>query len=136
MLHQLLGGSMASIVGQLTSQLGVSADQANAFIGKALPMIEGLLKGGGLDPSQLLKGDLSGLASKLDLGSLSQAFGGDVGKAKNGVDVLGEGIADAIGRNSGGIEQLLGQLGGQSGGGGGGGLAGAVGSLGKLFGKG
>lgn len=131
MLQQLLGGSMGTIVSQFTSQLGVTPDQANAFISKALPMIEGLLKNGGIDPSQLLKGNVAGLSSKLDLGGLAQAFGGDVGKAKNGVDILGKGITDAVTQNKGGFESMLGQLTGNSGG-----IAGALGSIGKMFGKG
>jgi hypothetical protein len=132
MLEQLLSGSKAGIVSSLTSKLGMSGDQAGGFVGKLLPMIEGLVKGGGLDVKQLLGGDASGLISKLDMGSLAGFFGGSTDKAKQGVETVVSGIAGAAGSNKGLVDQLAGLAGGKSGG-----VGDAVSGLaGKLFGKG
>jgi Bacterial protein of unknown function (DUF937) len=142
MLDQLLSGSKSSIVSALSSQLGISAEQANGFIAKVVPMVEGLFKSGNLDVSKILAGDFSSLTSKLDISSLSQLVGGDAAKAKAGVNTVATGVVDALKQSggSGGLDQLLGQLGGAAGGKDGGGLAGgladAVGGIGKLFGKG
>ncbi len=142
MLDQLLGGSKSSIVSALSSQLGISAEQANGFVAKVVPMFEGLLKSGNLDVSKLLAGDFSSLTSKLDISSLSQLVGGDMAKAHTGVNTVATGVVDALKQSggSGAVNQLLGQFSGSAGEKAGGGLASgladAVGGLGKLFGKG
>lgn len=119
MLEQLLAGSKASIVSKLTSQLGISGDQANGFLAKLVPLVEGLVKNGGLDVQKLLAGDASAVTSKLDMSALAGFFGGSIDKAKAGVEVVAQDLAGAA-KTSGGL----------------GGLADAVGGIaGKLFGK-
>jgi hypothetical protein len=133
MLDQLLGASKSGIVSSLTSQLGLSPDQANGLIAKVVPMLEGLFKSGNVDVSKLMAGDFSGLTSKLDMASLTQLVGGDATKAKEGVTTIATGLADAAKSSPDLVETLVGQL---SGAGGAGGIAGAIsGGLGKLFGK-
>jgi hypothetical protein len=136
MLDQLLAGSKSAIVAKLASQFGLSADQADAFIGKLIPMIEGLVKGGGLDVQKLVGGDASALTSKLDMTALAGFFGGSVDKAKQGVTVVANDIAGAAGSNKGLVDQIVGLAGG-AGGKTAEGVASAVSGLaGKLFGKG
>jgi hypothetical protein len=116
-LEQLLAGSKASIVSKLTSQLGISGDQANGFLAKLVPLVEGLVKNGGLDVQKLLAGDASAVTSKLDMSALAAFFGGSVEKAKAGVEVVAKDLAGASG-SSGGLADVVGGI------------------AGKLFGKG
>lgn len=96
MLDKLLEGQKDNLIGMLTSRLGVSGDQAGGFLNKLLPMIEGLIGKGKIDPSALLKGDVSSLTSALDLESLGSILGGGKEKAEQGVATVAGPIAEKL----------------------------------------
>lgn len=110
MLDQLLQGDMKdTILKALVAKLGVDESQAGSFLEKAVSMISGLMQGGELDPTALLGGDISALTSKLDMGSLAGALGGDAGKADTGLRTLMDQVS---GDAAGGLLGKLGDLGG------------------------
>lgn len=128
MLGELLSGERDGIIGAITSKVGASEDQAGGFLDKAISMIEGLIGSGDLDIQSLLKGDLSALTSKLDLGSLGSMLGGGEDKAKQGIEALAGPLTSKLGEG-GDAKDLLEKLTGGKGG-----LGGALGGLGKMFG--
>jgi len=130
MLSELLSGERDGIISAITSKVGASEGQAGGFLDKAISMIEGLIGSGDLDIQSLLKGDLSALTSKLDLGSLGSMLGGGEDKAKQGIEALAGPLMGKLGES----EDAAGMLGKLVGGEGG--ISGAIGSLGKMFGKG
>ena len=131
MLDQFLGEDKSALVSSMVSKLGLSKEQADGFVTKAVSSIQGAFRDGKVDFDKLMKGDLSGLASSLDLGALSEFFGGDRGKAQSGISTLLETLTKQLSSKGIDAEALLAQFGGGSGG-----VAGAISGLaGKLFGK-
>lgn len=114
MLDQLLNEHKGTLINALTSKLGVNEDQAGGFLGKVLPMIQGLFSDGKLDAGALMKGDLSALKSNLDLGMLGGLLGGGKEKAEQGIDA----IADPISKELGNLDNPMEMLGGFLSGGG------------------
>lgn len=114
MLDQLLSEHKDTLISALTSKLGVNEDQAGGFLGKVLPMIQGLFSEGKLDADALMKGDLSALKSNLDLGMLGGVLGGGKEKAEQGIDA----IADPISKQLENLDDPIGMLGDLLGGGG------------------
>lgn len=114
MLEQLLGDQKDNLIKTLTDKLGVNSDQAGGFLSKLMPMIEGLLGDGKLDPSALLKGDTSALKKGLDLESLGSMLGGGKEKAEQGIDAVSGPIAKQLDK----LDDPMAMLGGMLGGGG------------------
>ncbi len=112
MLEQLLGDQKDNLIKMLTDKLGVSGDQAGGFLSKLMPMIEGLLGDGKLDPSALLKGDTSALKKGLDLESLGSMLGGGKEKAEQGIDAVSGPIAEQLDKLDDPMGMLSGLLGG------------------------
>ncbi len=133
MLDQLLGDAKSGIVQSLTSKLGIGADQAGGFLGKALSMLEGGITSGNVSPSDVESGNTSGILSKLDLSQLSSFTGGDTGKARSGMETVIGHVTGAV-KSAGGVQGLLSKFG--AGAGSQGGVMGQVGGMaGKVFGK-
>ncbi len=130
MLSELLSGERDGIISAISSKVGASEGQAGGFLDKAISMIEGLIGSGDLDISSLLKGDLSALTSKLDLGSLGSMLGGGEDKAKQGLEALAGPLTSKLGESSDAVGMLEKLAGGK------GGIGGAIGGIGKMFGKG
>ena len=128
MLSELLSGERDGIISAITSNLGASQDQAGGFLDKALSMIEGLIGSSDLDIQALLKGDLSALTSKLDLGSLGSMLGGGEDKAKQGLEAIAGPLSSKLGEGGDAMDMLSKLAGGE------GGLGGALGGLGKKLG--
>ncbi|MCA9304448.1 MAG: hypothetical protein KC996_10025 [Phycisphaerales bacterium] len=114
MLDKLLEGQKDNLIGMLTSKLGVSDDQAGGFLNKLLPMIEGLLGKGKIDPSALLKGDVSSLKSGLDLDVLGKALGGGKEKAEQGIETVAGPIAEKLNGLDNPMDMLKGVMGGDA----------------------
>ena len=131
MLEELLGDQKDNLIKIVMEKLGVSGDQAGGFIGKLLPMAEGLIGDGKLDPSALLKGDVSSLVSGLDMDSLGAALGGGREQGEAGVSA----VAGPIGEVLDGLDDPMEMLGNLMGGDDNGDLMSkAKAGLGKLFG--
>jgi len=130
MLDQLLGSDKSELVSSMVSRLGLSKEQADGFVTKAISSIQSAMGDGKVDFDKLMKGDLSGLTGAMDLGALSQFFGGDAGKAQMGIGALLEALTKQLSANGIDANALLAQFGGA------GGIGGAIDKLaGKLFGK-
>lgn len=114
MLDKLLEGQKDNLIGMLTSKLGVSGDQAGGFLSKLLPMIEGLLGKGDIDPSALLKGDISALKDGLDLDALGSALGGGKEKAEQGIETVAGPIAEQLNGLDNPMDMLKGVMGGDA----------------------
>ena len=112
MLEQLLGDQKNKLIEILTSQLGVNGDQAGGFIGKLLPMIQGLMGEGKLDASSLLSGDLSALKGGLDMDMLGGLLGGGKEQAEEGIDAIAMPLSDSLSK----LDDPMGMLGGLIGG--------------------
>ncbi len=129
MLEKLLEGQKDNLMELVMSKLGVSGDQAGGFLTKLFPMIQGLMGDGKLDPSALLKGDVSALKNGLDLESLGSALGGGKDKAEQGIDAVAGPIAETLGKLDNPMDMLSGMLGDDAGGM----LKKGLGGLGKMF---
>ncbi len=129
MLDQLLSGEKDSIISAISSKAGASPEQAGGFLEVILSKIEGLIGAGDLDMASLLKGDLSAITSKLNLGELGAILGGGDDKAKAGIGALLGPLQDKLGGDD-AAGLLEGLMGGKSSGG----LGGALGGIGKKFG--
>lgn len=130
MLNQLLGSNLNAIIAKVSAAIGLPEAQARAFVDKALPMVEKLLKSDKVDVASLLSGGAggaSGLASKLDLGALTGLVGGDTGKAKQGAGALVEGLVQQLSKDPAAAAKLAEQFGG--------GKGGLLGSLGQAASK-
>lgn len=131
MLDQLLGGDKSALISSIASQLGIGKEQADGFIAKALASVQQAFASGKVDFDKLMKGDLSGLTSSMDLQSLSQFVGGDVKKAQGGVASVLESINKQLSAQGFDAESMSKLIGG-----GGGGIGQTLSGLaGKLFGK-
>jgi hypothetical protein len=132
MLSQLVGSNLDTIIAKVSAAIGLPEAQARAFLEKALPMVEKLLKSGKVDAASLLSGGAggaSGLASKLDLGALAGLVGGDAGKAKQGAGAVVEGLLQHLSKDPAAAAKLAEQYGGAKGG-----MLGAIGlAAGKLL---
>ncbi len=100
---------------QLTSKSGFTGQQAQGFLGALLPGILSAVKGGGLNLQSLLGGDASSLLSKLDLGGMAKSAGIDKAKAEAGAKEVVPGLLKQLQSQSGGLEGLLGKVGGAGG---------------------
>lgn len=127
MLDKLLESNKDEFIGALMNKLGVSADQADGFLGSLLSKIQDLIGADKLDIADLLKGDVSLLKDKLNLEQLGSLLGGGSDKAEQGINAVMGPLTEKLG-DLGGADDLLGKLTG----GDGGGIAGA---LGGIFGK-
>lgn len=131
MLEQFLGADKSALAYSMMSKFGLSKEQAEGFVTQTLSSLQGVLRDGKVDFDKLVKGDLSGLISPMDLRALSQFFGGDAAKAQSGVGALLESLTKQLSAKGIDAEALLAQLGSA-----GGGLGAAISGLaGKLFGK-
>ena len=112
MLDKLLGNNKNELISALTGKLGVSEDQAGGFLGKLMPMIEGLIGDGKLDIQSLMKGDLSALKSGLDMNMLGGLLGGGKEKAEEGIDAIASPLSKQLDK----LDDPMGMLGGLLGG--------------------
>ncbi len=131
MIQELLGGDAKNIISAISSKVGASESQAGGFLDKAISMIEQAIASGKLDINTLLKGDLSALASSLDLGSLGNLLGGGEDKAKTGLEAMIGPLKDKL-AGQGDLGAMLGNLTGQDGGQA---VGDVLGKLGGMFGK-
>lgn len=129
MLENLLEGQKDNLMKLVMGKLGVSGDQAGGFLTKLFPMIQGLMGDGKLDPSALLKGDVSALKNGLDLESLGSALGGGKDKAEQGIDAVAGPIAETLGNLDNPMDMLKGALGDDAEGM----LKKGLGGIGKMF---
>ena len=98
MLEELLASKKDDLIEMVMKKLDVSPEQADGFLSKIFPMIQGLISGGKLDPSALLNGNTSVLKDGLDLESLGELLGGGKEKAERGVDVVAAPISESLGK--------------------------------------
>jgi hypothetical protein len=133
LLENLLKDKGADWIGMLVEKAGMDRSQAEAFVPIAVGAIGKLLQGGQLDVGSLLGGGGAGaLLGQLDLGALAGGAGVDRSTAEAGVEQLAPEVLGSLKDRAGGLEGLMGALGGE---GSSGDLLGAAGSLGKkLFG--
>ncbi len=111
MLDQIIGDQRESLINLLSSKLGVSDDQAGAFLSKLLQKIEILMGEDKLDVDSLLKGDLSSLKSNLDLDNLGALLGGGNEKAEQGIEAVSAPIAEQLDKLDDPMQMLGGLLG-------------------------
>ena len=130
MLKELLADKGPEWIRLLVDKAGMQEGQAASFLPAAAQAVAAALQGGKLDLSSLLGGGgLSSLLGQLDLGALAGSSGVDESTARIGLEQLGPELLGAMRDRAGGLDGLLGALGG--------GEAGAGGLLGaakKLFG--
>lgn len=132
LLKSLLDEHGSSLVNELTTKTGFSADQAKKFVPAAAQQTMDKVKSGGIDVKSLFSGgDLSAVIGKLDLGALAKTSGVDAGKAAAGLKAILPMIVKVLQSKGLDANALSGLLGG-----GGGGLGGLAAGVGKLFGKG
>lgn len=129
MLEELLASKKDDLIEMLMKKLDVSPEQADGFLSKIFPMIQGLISGGKLDPSALLNGNTSALKDGLDLDSLGELLGGGKEKAERGVDVVAAPISESLGKLDNPMDMLSGLIGGDTDGL----LKKGLGGLGKMF---
>lgn len=143
MIEQLLGRDLNALASSMATRLGLPADQAESFVSKALASVESGFMNGRIDLDSLLKGDFSSLLGPMDLGALSQFFGGDTAKARSGVVALLESLSSQVASSGIDVQRLLsqfmqtnlGQAGADGGGAGGKGGAGDLGGIGDTLGS-
>jgi hypothetical protein len=135
-IDQLISSVKPQIIAALGSQLGLSPQAADQFVGKALPMLQNFLTSGKVDPAALIaavsgggaSGGIGSLLKGLDVGPLAAMVGGDASKAQAGVDAIAGPVLNQI-KNAPNSQELIGQLLGGDGAGKGGGVGGLLGSL-------
>lgn len=146
MIDQLINSVKPQIVNALGSQLGLSPQAADQFIGKALPLLSTYFTSGKIDPAAIIAavaggsggagtgsgtgaGGLGALMQGFDARPLAALVGGDVGKAQAGVGAIAAPLLAQV-KNAPNSQELIGQLlGGDAKGGAGGGLGGLIGSI-------
>lgn len=121
-------------INQLVQSTGFDAAQAQRFVPAAIQAVSGVLQGGKLDLASLLSGGASALTQEVDTAAVAAEAGVPTGLAETGLQALAPQILDTLKANAGGLDGLLGALGG-----GGGDVAakagGLFGAAKKLFGR-
>lgn len=135
MIETVLKGQMGEMLGTLTRDGGLAADQAESLLPPALGGIGDALSSGKIDVASLVSGgDLSSLLGRLDISSIASQAGLGEDQARGGVAALVPVVLSLLTEKTGGAEGLAAMLGG--GGDAGGGAAGLLGGVvGKLFGR-
>lgn len=136
MIDQLINSVKPQIIATLGSQLGLSPQAADQFVGKALPMLQNFLTSGKVDPATLIaavsggsgSGGMGALLKGFDVGPLAAMVGGDASKAQAGVGAIAGPVLNQI-KNAPNSQELIGQLLGGDGASKGGGVGGLLGSL-------
>lgn len=131
-LKDLLNQHGSKLTDSLVKNSGFTADQAQKFVPAASEKAMQAIKGGGFDLDKLLKGgDVSALASKIDVAGLAAHAGIDANKAKAGLTSLLPQLLQLL-QGKFDAKSLLASLGGDAGGA----IGNAAKMAGKLFGKG
>lgn len=112
LITKFLGGQGAGLSKQLMDKLGLDADGAKGFIGAACEKVLDSVKGGKVDASAVLGGNVSEIVSKIDVAGLAQKTGLDQAKVTDGLKTVVPGFLDSVKEQAGGASGLLSMLGG------------------------
>lgn len=131
-LKQILSDKGAELAAGIVDKVGLSAEQAEAFVPEAAQSAFDVFKdkADDLDLSDL-GGTASSLIKDIDVGGLANKVGIDAGQAASGLDNLLPGLLSALNDKAGalgGLQSVVGMLKG-------GGVADALGNVGGLAGK-
>jgi hypothetical protein len=136
MWQELLQSHGSDLLSAVTSGSDLNEGQAERLLPPALGGIGEALSGGSLDLGALLgggSGAAGDLLSQLDLGGIARAAGLDEGQVQSGLQALIPLVLSLLSDEAGGIEGLLGTLGGGEASEGG--LGALAGLTGKLLGR-
>lgn len=115
-ISKLIQEHGSALTQQLTSKAGFTPQQATSFLPLVVGKVMEVLKGGKFDVKSLLGGaGAASIIGKLGIGDIAKKVGIDEAKATAGAQAVVPSLLQSL-QKGGGLESLLGNVGGAAGG--------------------